>query len=349
MGMKAKKGLYFVAIGFIWCALWMGIISKPDKAEGEQKPIELRMATVVTAVHPAKETFDKWADELYKLTNGRLKIAVYPGGVLCPSFEVYNAVKSGIVHIGAGPSGFALPTLELNQFLGNCLAGFKTPHEVVSVWKRAMEEIPVLREEFKEVVFLLNYATMPMTISTKAKLIQSVEDLKGLMLRCPPGLEGVAKKWGIIPVTLPVADIYVALQKGTVHGYIGGVEMLEAMKLAEQVKYVTPLYMIYGLNFVVINKRTWDSLPTDIQKIISDTTEKVTRHLCDAYVKDAENAIDFARKSGVVFSEFKEDAWMKLYEISREALREAARSYEEKGKPGMKVYEYAMRVNKKPF
>lgn len=340
MGARAFLRVLTVLVGAIV------LLTVPPNAPAERRRIELRCAHTVTSTHPSFVALQSWAEDIRQRSSGAVNIAIYPGGVLCPTFEVYKAVKSGTVQMGAGPTGFFGPSLELNQFLGNCLAGFRLPEEVVPVWKKALERIAALKDELSEVRVLGLYATDPMTLATKEKRILRLEDIKGLPMRCPPGLEPVLKAWGVVPVTMPIVDIYAALQKATVKGYVGGASMLESFKLAEQVRYVVPLHMIYGMNIVFMNREVWNSLPSEVQSMFEETRDALETGLARAYVQEIRNAMDFARQKGVEFIELEKPEWRRFYELRRLGLKEIQARLDSKGKPGTKVLEYAESVNR---
>jgi TRAP-type C4-dicarboxylate transport system substrate-binding protein len=57
----------------------------PIPAPGQTKPIEMTYSMHFVASHQMAVFGRKWADEVEKRTNGRVKITMFPGGSLIPS------------------------------------------------------------------------------------------------------------------------------------------------------------------------------------------------------------------------------------------------------------------------
>ena len=67
-----------------------------------------------------------------------------------------------------------------------------------------------------------------------------------------------------------MTDVYDALSRGVADGLMAAYEALEGFRLGEQVKYSTENYETsYSATFVIVmNKKKWNSLPPDVQKVI---------------------------------------------------------------------------------
>lgn len=301
------------------------------------KPIELRFTTVVTTLHPDFKSWEKFSAEVDKRTNGQVKITMYPSGTLTPPLETFNAVKSGIADIGAAPVGYSAAVMPLNKLFGDAMMGASNAKEAIAVWNTAWDNMPELRQELDGVHVLWRYATVPLSVGTTKTEIRKLEDLKGLVMRIPPGLEPLAKAWGVSPVSMPVGDIYVAMEKGAVDGFYGGSEMLQSMRLAEFAKYVTNVQTAYGLGFVGMNQKVWDSLPEDVQAVFNDLGEWGQTITIEAFDEAEKQAREFALSQGCEFIEIEEAELQRIFAASRPAFQEIAAGLEKQGKPAQKV------------
>jgi TRAP-type C4-dicarboxylate transport system substrate-binding protein len=318
----------------------------PVRAAAAEKPLELRFTTVVTTLHPNYKAYQSFADEANKRTGGKVHITVYPSGTLNPPFETYNAIKTGMAQMGAAPVGYSAPVLPLNKLFGDALRGMTTAKEATRAYATALKSIPEMMAEYEGVHLLWVYSTLPLSIGTAKKPITRIEDFKGLVMRFPPGLEPLAKAWGATPISVAVGDIYVALQKGTVQGFFGGSEMLQAMRLAEHTKYVTSVDMVYGLSYVAVNKKAWDALPPDVQKVmdgLGEWAQGVTVENTDAAEKAS---LDFAKSQGTQIVRIEKAELAKLYAASDPVFDKMAAELEGRGKPGKKVLAEVDRLSK---
>lgn len=311
-----------------------------------EKPIELRFTSVVTTLHPNYKAYTKYADEVSKKTNGRVHITVYPSGTLNPPLETYNAIKTGMAQMGAAPVGYSGSVLPLNKLFGDALKGMTTATLATGAYTTALKAVPEMMAEYDDVHLLWVYSTLPLSIGTSNKPITKMEDFKSLVMRFPPGLEPLGKAWGASPISVAVGDIYVALQKGTVQGYFGGSEMLQAMRLAEHTKYVTSVGMCYGLSYVAVNKKAWDALPPDVQKVMSELSA-VGQTATIEYTDAAEKAsLDFAKSQGTKIVKIEKAELARLYAASEPVFDKIAADLEGRGKAAKKVLAEVDRLSK---
>lgn len=77
-----------------------------------------------------------------------------------------------------------------------------------------------LQEEFKGVKVLeLNGCIQSFLWTTKP--VHTLEDLKGLKIRTPGGMQtGYIKSLGAQPVFMPLGDVYLAMETGTIDGLV---------------------------------------------------------------------------------------------------------------------------------
>jgi TRAP-type transport system periplasmic protein len=341
----ARKGTITVlkALGIV---VLFAPLLLPASVMGADKPMELRFTSVVTSLHPDFKAFQAFADEVAKKTGGKVHITIYPSGTLNPPFETYNAIKTGMAQMGCAPVGYSGPIMPLNHMFGDALRGMATSTEAAKTYSAALKTTPEMIAEFEGMHVLWVFSTVPLSIGTAKKQVTKMEDFKGLVMRFPPGLETLGRAWGASPVAVPVGDIYVALQKGTINGFIGGAEMLQAMRLAELTKYVTSAEMMYGLNYVAINQKTWDSFPADIKKVFDDLDEwgqAITLEHLDKAEKDAEA---YAKAQGTQFSKLDKAELAKLYAAAKPVFEKRAADLEARGKAGKKVLAVVEKVSK---
>ena len=159
------------------------------------------------------------------------------------------------------------------------------------------------------------------------KEINTSADLKGLKFRIA-GLAGsVLSKVGVVPQQIAAADIYPALEKGTIDAteFVGPYDdqQLGFVKVAPY--YYYPAFWEIGamLNFV-INKEKWDSLPPDYQAIVRAAAEACN---CDMLAKyDALNppAIRALVGSGAQLRPFSQEIMETSFNAAQELYKELA-------------------------
>jgi TRAP-type C4-dicarboxylate transport system substrate-binding protein len=343
---KPKRTVSVLTMGAMFVLIMLCLLS--TSALAAEKPIELRYTTTVTSIHPNFKAAQEFSDEVNKRTGGKVHITVFPSGTLNPPFETFNAIKTGIAQIGAAPVGYSAQIMPLNKLFGDALMGVPTAKEASGLWTMALKDLPELKNEFEGLHLLWVNSTLPLSIGTTKKPIHKLEDFKGLVMRFPPGLEPLAKTWGVSPISVAPGDLYVAVQKGTVEGFMGGSEMLKAMRLAEYIKYITSVSMAFGISYTAMNIKTWESLPPDVQKVFNDLTEW-GQALQLRYTEESEKeSLDFAFSQGCKPIKIDQAEIDRIHQISMPVFEKMAADLEARGKPARKVLREIERLTSHP-
>ena len=214
-----------------------------------------------------------WIKRVEEATKGRVKIQVFWANTLVKGPEIWNAVKNGSVDMGWCFHGYWADMTPLSDVI--TLPGLPFPSAEKgseALWK-VYEKFPSVQNEYKDVHVLQLFTSEPYKLITTKKQVKTLEDLKGLKVRVvggPPTSQ--MRALGAVPLLIPMPDMYMSLDRGTVDGMGAPWEAIEGYRLFEKAKYYTmvPLSAVYFS--ISMNKKKWDSLPPDIQKAISSVS-----------------------------------------------------------------------------
>ena len=154
--------------------------------------------------------------------------------------------------------------------------------------------------------------------------IESLDDLKSLTIRCLNNKHHVAywEALGMHTVSMDIADVYLALQKGGVQGEENPYDQIYHRKFFEVQKYVTNSEHLLYVGAMHVSKITWDSLSETSQNILWSAAEECRRLMPD-YVDIAnENALAQMNKEGIRLIDF--DAIPQLRDQCRTLSQPAA-------------------------
>jgi TRAP-type C4-dicarboxylate transport system substrate-binding protein len=114
-------------------------------------------------------------------------------------------------------------------------------------------------------------------MTNKVRPINKPDDLKGLKIRTmtAPVMIETIRAFGASPVPIAWGEVYLALQQGVADGQENPHVNTYGAKLYEVQKYVSLTGHVYNPQVFCINDKLFQSLPTDIQKIIVDTSNEV--------------------------------------------------------------------------
>jgi TRAP-type C4-dicarboxylate transport system substrate-binding protein len=237
-----------------------------------EKPIELSYSNFFPPTHGNSVAAESWIAEIEKRTGGRVKITYYPGGTLTPADQCYDGVVEDISDIG-------MTCLAYTRGRFPFMEGVDLPlgYPSGTVATRIVNEIyhKYMPEELADTHMLYLHAHGPGLLHTKDS-VKTLEDLNGMKVRCTGLAAKIVEALGGTPVAMSQGETYEALQKGTVSGTFGPIEVLEGWKQAEVIDYTTNCYQIgYTTTFWVgMNLEKWESLPKDIQDVFTEVSEE---------------------------------------------------------------------------
>lgn len=282
-----------------------------------------------------------WAEKVAKLSGGRLKIEIYPSMQLGgkPS-DLPQQLEDGVVDIimeipGYAPGrfpgveGLELPFTNVGTTTGESAAAF----EWATRWLKDTD--------FKGFKVLSIHATDPSTFHTRDKEIKSIADLKNLKIRVPSKVVGgVVQKLGAVPVGIPLPDVYEALSRGQVDGMLINWIIMPPFRLNEVTKYHldTPVYQTPIM--MLMNQKSYDKLPPDLQKIIDETTGlEHSREVGEQLEKMKDAAIETIRKAGGVIDTLPAADVAKLKADVQPLHAAWIAEMNKRGMPGQKMYD----------
>ncbi|HEY0294659.1 MAG TPA: TRAP transporter substrate-binding protein [Bordetella sp.] len=108
-------------------------------------------------------------------------------------------------------------------------------------------------------------------ITTSTRPIATPQDLANLKIRVPvsPVYISLFKALGAAPTSINLAEVYTALQTGVVEGQENPLVVTDTAKFYEVQKYCSITNHIWDGSWIVINGDAWESLPADLQRIVS--------------------------------------------------------------------------------
>jgi TRAP-type C4-dicarboxylate transport system substrate-binding protein len=145
--------------------------------------------------------------------------------------------------------------------------------------------------------------------------VRSLEDLKGLKLRAPSAIGAAAlEAWGVNPVTLPVTELYNALQTGVVDGVMISADGVASFRLHEVAKFATTnLPASYTTFYLVANRDSWESIPAETRSAVEPLFGKqLSERAATAYQPAAVRALELMSEPGIEIVELSPEEKQKL-------------------------------------
>ncbi|MCS7207046.1 MAG: TRAP transporter substrate-binding protein [Dehalococcoidia bacterium] len=238
---------------------------------------EFRLKFVGTnRTFPQFQLMQWWGDELTKRTNGRVVVEYTSLPELgLTGFEMVRVMRAGLVDVADVLPGYVsgdLPLLEGADIAG-LFHSYDTYQPAFQAWLKVLKE----NEEKMGGKFIGAHAWSNQYLFSR-KPIRDLSDLKGMKVRIWfTSLADYLRALGAEPVTIPFAEVYTAMERGTVDGVVTGSDAGYNAKLYEVSKYLVDIGVGPKMTAVVISKKTWDKLPPDVRKVIEDLEPELIR------------------------------------------------------------------------
>nr|MEC9419059.1 TRAP transporter substrate-binding protein [Pseudomonadota bacterium] len=233
--------------------------------------------TSETAGEPGFINKRKWAENVEKMSGGRIEIEILPIGAVVPHTDTLDAVGSGILqgHL-TDPSYFAGKDPAF-AMMGNLVGAWSDPFELIGFMQSGGgHELYAELVEPYGVHFIGAAATEPEAFVSSVP-IRSVEDLKGVKMRAPEGMVyEIFSKAGASPVALPGSEVFTALDKGVVQAADYTVFATNQSQGMNDVAHY-PLYPgFHSLPLIDISmtKSIWDELPDDLKAVLNASVDQ---------------------------------------------------------------------------
>jgi tripartite ATP-independent transporter DctP family solute receptor len=264
-------------------------------ATAQQK---LKWAHVYETSEPY-HTESVWAAaEIKKRTNGKYEIEVFPASTLGKETDINQGLTLGTVDmIISGPSFAArnYPRLGIAYYPfifrdgDHLIAYSKSP-----VFAEMVEEF-----RKKTGIQITAYTYYGARHITAQKAFTDCAGMKGLKIRVPdvPAYMATPKACGANPTPIAFAEVYLALQNGTVDAQENPLTTIEAKKFYEVQKAIMMSgHIVDGLTTQVA-PHVWNKLTDDEKKIFTEVTSEAAARATEKIKKrEAELADEFKKK-----------------------------------------------------
>lgn len=236
-------------------------------------------------------------DEIERVTDGHVKVEGYYSAVLAGVAAVGDMVTSGGVDMGWVYTSYYPTQFTLSDVITLPMQGFGDNVVATNVLWDLYETVPEMAAQWdNEYKVLQLYANPAMKFMFNDR-ITSVDQIKGLNIRVPAGaITDVLAAWGAAGVTMGPPDIYEAMEKKNVDGYIFEEAGCNSFTLYEVTPYYLDMPMFVGAFSIACNWDSWNALPAEYQEAIESIS---TREASLASAEAFASAVDKGRQAAL--------------------------------------------------
>jgi tripartite ATP-independent transporter DctP family solute receptor len=275
-------------------------------ANGAFAQTELKFADALPktfSYYPAAVAFKEAVDK-----SGKLKVTLFPEGVLGDQKSLMEATKVGSVDISVIASQVSQQLVPEHGVFGLPFVWIK--HED---YLRFLQG-PIVAELGKKMEphglkVLVTADGGSLAVLNSKRPVRTPEDMKGLKLRVmqDPMQVDMIKAMGGIPVPMGTPEVYSAIQQGQIDGNATGPQLLWALKNHEVAKHLSFTNHGRAAAVVVMNLKKWNSLNGEQKKVLDEASKAFFAKDLDYFTTNPNTADDkvvgFMANAGVTVTE----------------------------------------------
>ena len=239
-------------------------------------PVRARETIVLKAVtsFPRNALVNRALPDLIEMiekrSDGRLKINYVGGPEVVKSFDQGEALRRGTIDmILYTPFSYLKAFAPVLQAKG---LSRLTPWEERKAGIHDMWD-EICQEKIGAKYLGSIHSVIDFSIYTNKK-VERIADLKGLKIRAMPLYTPFLKKLGAKPIIIPPTDVYTAMQRGVVDGYMFTTDFeIPDWGWHEVTRYKLLPGVFQLENATLINLKKYNSLSEEFQKVLEDCVE----------------------------------------------------------------------------
>ena len=285
------------------------VIAGPASAQ-----TKLKWAHVYEVAEPYHTQAVWAASEIKKLTNGKYDIEVFAASQLGNENQINEGLGLGTVDIIYTGTSFAGSVYKPLSISGAPFMLRDFDHWKAYRGSKLFRDLAKgYEDKTKHKVITLTYYGERMVTANKE--IKKPEDMKGMKLRVPPAplYLMLAKSVGANATPIAFAEVYLALQQGTVDGQENPLPTIMAKKFYEVQSHIMLTGHITESLLTIVGTHVWSKLNDDEKKIFQDVLTQAAAKASDEIRTSEQKIADELRKLGKT-----------VVQVDREAFRKAA-------------------------
>jgi TRAP-type C4-dicarboxylate transport system substrate-binding protein len=308
--------------------------NKKEAVASEKKVYQFNYAVFFPATHLQAQTAEAWAKEVEKRTEGQVEITLFHGGTLTNAPQTYEAVVSGVADIGMSVFAYTRGRFPLLEGLDLPL-GYPDGQTATRIANEMVKKYQP--EELSDVHVLYLHAHGPGILASR-KAVENIDDFANMKIRATGLSAKIVTALKGTPISMSQGETYEALQKGVVDATFCPIETLKGWKQGEVIDYVIDTKAIgYTTTmFVVMNKGKWDSLPEDLQEIVTEVSNEWISVQGEAWDESDREGEAFVKELDKKFISLSESDQKSLVDAMAPIYDEYVTATKEKGLPGDK-------------
>lgn len=270
---------------------------------------------------------EKFAEEVDRLSDGKMKIQVYPNSTLGGDRELLESCKDGDIP-------FVVQNTAPQVTFMKDVAVFDIPcvFDSIEEVRNKVDDAKfygLMEDVYKDAGYkLLGYADQGFRVMSTNKNITSLSDFKGQKIRTMENLYHMAfwKSLKANPTPMTFSEVYIGLQQGTIDAQENPYEVIVSSRLYEQQDYVVETNHLPHLISLIVSDEFFEGLSKKEQNVITEASEiakKYAREQSDTRIAEKIKVIE---ESGTKIVPMSEELRQEVRDASKGVTEEICHS-----------------------
>lgn len=303
--------------GLFICILLMAmVLTACGKNDGEQR-YAYPLATASPEDTVTQIYAEKFAEEVDRLSDGRIKIQVYANSTLGGDRELLESCKDGDIPFvvqNTAPQVTFMPDLAI----------FDVPcaFENLDECRRVLDDAEfsgLVSDVYEKGGYqLLGIADQGFRVMSTNKPVKGIEDFKGQKIRTMENPFHLAfwKSIGANPTPMSFAEVYIGLQQHTIDAQENPYEVIVSNRLYEQQDYVVETNHLPHLITLIMNDEFFKNMSEEDQKIMKEAAATATEYARQASDDRISDRVKTIEDSGTKILKIDESTYNSIVETS---------------------------------
>ena len=244
-----------------------------------------------------------WAKDVAEKSDGKIEINLMPVESIVAHNETQDAIATGILDGHVTDLSYFSGKDPAFGLMGNPVGAWSNPEQMLDFVENGGGS-ELLNEIMNPYGLQFIGATTPgLEALVSAVPLDGVDDLQGVKIRAPEGLvQSVFAAAGASPVNLPGSEVFTSLDKKVIDAADYTVfSTNQAQGLNDIAPHpVYPGFHSMPLVEISMNKDKWDTLPEDLQQVMTQSVKDFARVQVAALAEADEKAVAAAKEGGEI-------------------------------------------------
>lgn len=260
---------------------------------------------------------EKFAEEVGRISEGKMKIQVYPNSVLGGDRELLESCKDGDIPFVVQNTAPQVAFMK-EAAVFDLPCAFSTIEEV----REAIDDeefISTMKGAYKNAGYqLLGYADQGFRVMSTNKLIATFKDFKGQKIRTMENAYhiGFWKSLNTSPTPMTFSEVYIGLQQKTIDAQENPYEVVVSNRLYEQQKYIIQTNHLPHLISLIISDKFYKGLSEQQQEIIDKASKIAIEYARKASDERVFEKMEVIKETGTEIIEVSEELRQQMLEAS---------------------------------